>query len=851
MPRPVEQHSRAGLVIDRRIGDIVPVPARRSIVALAIVAGAIVLQRAFPHAPPSAWFSVASMACASALIVRGRSCKCSMAVALGAIAAGWTGARVEYAGGALAPTILHAERPPWQAMLVEVEGIAIESPRPVRPAGALAHFQRREPREHFPLALARVRVRTSDGDAWVGATGRLRVFVPAGTRVRAGDRLRILARHTPPARRMNPGEPDRRALARQARDAGSLGVPDASLIETLEPESVAQRTWSGMLRFADALRSRARRALAVDSSGESHPLVAAVVLGVHDPAHQDLRDRFARQGLAHLMAISGFHLALLVGLVLVALRLVGDPGRIEAFVLLALLGLYLVLVPARPPIQRAALILAAMILAEGAGRRYDRLTLLGWIAIALLALRPLDLFSLGYQLSVGLTGALLWIAPSLRRRLFPPPIRGLIHRPRPAWREGLGWIATRLQSAFVVSLVCWLIALPVIIWHTGRISPGAILSTLIVTPMIVLVLAAGFSAVLVALVVPPLATVPASLSTMAAEETDALVRTIDAVEGSTLRIGSVSAVWAIAATLTLALCLRRGFGLRGFLATLALALWLMGERAFERARDAGDLVLSTLSVGDGTCHLLQQGSRAMLIDCGSSRPSFGVRALPDALRALGSPRVPRVLLTHPNLDHYNALLDAIEPLGVREVLLGQAFRDEARRRPDGPEAFVLREIVRRGVRTTTLEAGDSITLGQATIEVLWPIAEETPPTLNDASIVTRITHGGRTILTTGDIQSFALAALSRMGLHGDAIELPHHGSHSRQSESFLVRTNPAIVVQSSGPSRLGDERWARVRPGRVWFVTAQDGFVQVRITRDGCIDGRAPLSDDAGGPASR
>lgn len=93
-------------------------------------------------------------------------------------------------------------------------------------------------------------------------------------------------------------------------------------------------------------------------------------------------------------------------------------------------------------------------------------------------------------------------------------------------------------------------------------------------------------------------------------------------------------------------------------------------------------------------------------------------------------------------------------------------------------------------------------------------------------------------MLTGDIEREAMVQLLESGedLRANALELPHHGSHHPTSEVFLERVNPAIVVQSTGPSRLLDERWERARQRRRWLVTARDGAIGLVIYTDGRIE---------------
>lgn len=93
------------------------------------------------------------------------------------------------------------------------------------------------------------------------------------------------------------------------------------------------------------------------------------------------------------------------------------------------------------------------------------------------------------------------------------------------------------------------------------------------------------------------------------------------------------------------------------------------------------------------------------------------------------------------------------------------------------------------------------------------------------------------MLLTGDIQQQAIGMLmaTRSGLDVDAMELPHHGSATAGAVEFVRWLQPEVVLQSTGPSRVGDLRWLEVRGGRDWLVTAVDGACFVEFHSDGRV----------------
>jgi competence protein ComEC len=238
----------------------------------------------------------------------------------------------------------------------------------------------------------------------------------------------------------------------------------------------------------------------------------------------------------------------------------------------------------------------------------------------------------------------------------------------------------------------------------------------------------------------------------------------------------------------------------------------------------------------------------MLWDCGSlARSDAGARTLPRAARALGITRIPVAVLTHPNLDHYNGLLDAARTMGLRTLLVGDATLDEVMASDDTRLGVMLREMERRGVNIRRVSAGDTLEVGGARVEFIWPADGFVSREPNERSLVARIdvgpidgepagSNGGRAdVLLTGDIQSEAIDAIiaAHPDLRAIVMEAPHHGSVIRESRGLFVVVDPEVVHQSTGPRRAEGDPWEVEREGRWWGVTATDGALWTEVLRDG------------------
>ena len=732
--------------------------------------------------------------------------------------------------------------PAGSRALVAVEGVALDHPEYGPPTpGAFASFLERAPVTRVRLRAARLR----DAGGWRPLRGVIYLRVGEVTLpIRAGDRIHAEGFFSPIAGPVNPGEPDGRVIAAQRGVIGRLLAPTSANVSVLgRTTGLLARSRNAFLRLRADTRARARGWLRDSVAGldtaedPARALLAALLLGDRDSdALRDIDESMRRVGAAHLLSISGLHLGILVWMAVLALRALGVRRGVDTVLLAGFIALYLFVVPARTPIIRAGAAALVWLLAESIGRRYHPLALLAWIGVGVLIWRPLDLWSAGYQLSFGVVAGILVLTPIVAERWRPAP-------PEPDARTVAQSIGLFFERAVIVAVCAWAVAAPIVIYHFGVVSPLGAVASLVLYPLIAATLGVGAVAIILAAALPTAGALLGGVLTAIGRLITGLTFALDALPGAAFTTPPVSLWWTLAAEGVVVWLLARGArrSWRDWTLAALIALWLAGFW-FRPMLPSGQVVrLDTFAVGDGSAHLIRTRDGAALWDAGSSHFWLAQRDLPRAVRALGAWPVRTIVLTHPNLDHYAAIPDLIRPLGVREVVVGRATTDAARAAPAGPVAALLDSIERRGARIRAVSAGDRVTVGRLHLDILHPDDTFTAAEVNNWSLVARLTAptaaGPRVILLTGDIEGDAMAALraSHPALRADVLELPHHGSARPAAYRFVRALDPKIVVQSTGPSRLDDARWAGVRPGRVWLTTARDGALSVIIGRDGEI----------------
>lgn len=591
------------------------------------------------------------------------------------------------------------------------------------------------------------------------------------------------------------------------------------------------------------------RVLPSDEAG----LAAGMLIGLRDRVDREVATAFTASGLSHVVAISGWNIALVGALIAACLRRL--PRRPRSALIIIAIVVYTIAAGASASVVRAAVMGAIVLLARESGRRGAASAALALATAGLTITEPSMVDDAGFRLSVAATAGLLaWGSP------LTAALRARAPRRVPEW----------LLESLGVSLAAQAATLPLVLMDFGRLSLVAPAANLVVAPLVAPAMLAGAVALLagglVAIGAPPLLGMVAATGGWAAlGSIIAVARLAASLPFASIEVG---APWNLAGALLAALVLvvfgtaRGRRSVRGAHVRLALArrgprppaqghrrsadaaaphragpggLTQSGSahrqedaagRAVARrltlgavaglaavivlaslvlaARPNGRLRITVLDVGQGDAVLLDgpRGGR-ILVDSGPD---------PDRLVARLDERIPPwdrrldlVILTHPHEDHVAGLALLLERYGVRAVaengMLGNGPGDAAYRR----------ELERTGRRSTVLAAGDSVALDGIPLAVLWPPRGSLPArapnsgkAINDSSLVLDIHFGERRFLLTGDVEEEVDPLLLGAGIGEpdgqrlDFLKVPHHGSGTATSDGLVAALRPRIAAVSVG-----------------------------------------------------
>jgi competence protein ComEC len=454
------------------------------------------------------------------------------------------------------------------------------------------------------------------GDESLVVQGLLLARVPADQSWHYGDVVRLRGHvQTPPD---NEDFSYHDYLARQGIHAY---MPDAAA--TLLPFSGGNPILRQVERFKDFAIARLYRLF--PDPGAS--LLAGILLGNDNGLSADVQQAFKNTGMAHIIVISGFNLAILAGLfVTVFIRLLG-PRRGAAAAVLGL-AFYTVLAGAGASVVRAVIMTGLALFARQVGRRRNGLNTLAATAAIMAAINPNVPWDANFQLSFGATlGLVLYAAP------FQEWVTDRLARRMP--ESTALKISVPLGEFMLFTLAAQLTTLPIMAYQFGRIPLVSLLSSLFILPVQPAVMVLSGLALLLGLVFQPLGQLVAWIAWPFSAYTIRAVEFFNRFPHGVVVPGDFSFLfvvlfYAVLFTLTFARPhfkekLRPVLAPSGILVGLGLLTYLVWAAAL--AVPDGRLRLTFFDVGSADAVLVRTPSgRELLIDGGPS-PSL----LSDAL----------------------------------------------------------------------------------------------------------------------------------------------------------------------------------------------------------------------------
>jgi competence protein ComEC len=671
------------------------------------------------------------------------------------------------------------------------------------------------------------------GDEPIRARGLLRVLIDgdASEQLSWGDRIQLTGQIDPPEPTQNPGEFDfARYMQRQGISAMAFSRHPAAA-QMIQPASVWNpKRWLNVFRQQTVLLLRDNLTIRNRATAE------ALLLGNRGYMTPDVERDFISSGTMHLLAISGMHVAILF-VFLVRIQNLLLVSRIRALLLAGLVCvIYALLTDLRPSVLRSTCFILLYILGQTLYRDIRMGSLIGATAMLLTVLDPSIAFDVGAWLSFLAVGALGWVAEHV-----PPPEDRAAPPDAVTWqdrfREMRGQLWEWLLLDYRRMLAVTVLSAPIVATQFHVVSLVGMVVNILLIPLTTVTLICGYVSIFVGLLVPPVAaivTAPFDWTLSALQLGVSL--------SADVRFGFVMIPdlpgWFVPVyygLLVLSVMARHLVVRRCFRISLLIYVILV-FRTICQVPEHDGLTCSVLSVGHGNAVVVQTpDNRVLLFDAGAMHR--GERTADTVCRFLwnrGYRMIDAIVISHPDLDHYNAVAGLLERLPVGHVFLTNEFV-----RTKSPTVQkVLDGISNLEVPVTILSSGDSVPCDDLHISFL---KADTEPTSglpdNEASVIAILEYRGRRICLPGDLEGLGQLQLLPSLPQCDVLMSPHHGSPNSNVPALAATVQPTHVIVSSRNDRSRDHL-ARIFGSASVTHTSTDGCVTVHVSPDGRVDVR-------------
>lgn len=611
------------------------------------------------------------------------------------------------------------------------------------------------------------------------------------------------------------------------------------------------------LSWINTLRSRLSQSLSLGLPEPQASLAQGILLGLRGNIPYSLKEVFARTGTAHLLAISGLHLSIIIGIVLsTAIWLFGRRYYIYIGLAFLAIWVYALVTGLRPPVVRGAVMGSMFLIAEYLGRQRTASTALAFAAALMVGVEPRVLWDVSFQLSFLAMAGLVYISP----------------HPQAWGRKGVTSISSKegtmtsflniVIDSFAITLSALLATWPVIAYHFGIVSfvgPQATFFALLFLPGIIITTAlvgiAGLFAPLLANIVGWIAWPLLNCFIL-------VVQIFDSLPFSSLELGSIH-IWQILlyyvllATAITAIKYRKQLADSLFRTTskisqsaskaaeqaarlpakwVILPLLIATSVVWMAALNIPDdrLHVSILDVGQGDAILIQTpGHQNILIDGGPDPQAISLelgKRLPFWVRTIDL-----VMLTQPQADHLTGLIEVLHRYRVL-----QAIEPEISYRSSIYQHW-QNLIETKAIEHRTAHAGQEISLGNGIrLEIIHPpsfLLQTTSDDIDNNGLVLRLSWNKISFLLTADINQegeWYLIA-QRANLKSTVLKVAHHGSQTSTTGGFLAVVDPKVAVISVGAAnrfgfphadvtnrlteKLGDKVYVTSSHGTIEFIT--------------------------------
>ncbi|MDR1480151.1 MAG: ComEC/Rec2 family competence protein [Planctomycetaceae bacterium] len=734
---------------------------------------------------------------------------------------------------------------------VGIRAVVSDLPRLVPPLPG--SFIADEDRTIFTIRATKLR----DGETWRDVTGNVFVTINGDrTDLMVGNEILIFGELSKPAGQQNPDDVDFADKLRSQRILCVIYGKSQDAVSVISEGRISVTKILGIVRHA------ASKNLYATMPPDTALLASAMLLGLREGVDEQIRQNLIDTGTMHILAISGLHVVVVTICFRYLFFLFGMSHRAMAILTAFIVVQYLLLTNMAPPAIRATALIIVISIADFTGRRAYGINSFCATAIFILILNPAELFQFGTQLSYIATAAFFWLPKWnsftelynkwILRNENPSSISELtlieqVNRDNSILYNLTAKILRTIPVLLIVSVVIWAISTPLILARIHVFAPIAILVNMLLWLPLYGAMINGF----LTMATGSIPFVGGFFGMAADFFFNMLFGMIAFFQwlGGHYWVSSFPMWWNV--------CFYAGFifvtimplrRVSSVVIAIVVAVWiLVGFSSFwvsDICRYYSDkLTIDVFAVGHGNCVLITTPSKKLIVyDVGCmTSPRRAADVLSRGVWRSGKMKIDTIMISHPDLDHFNGLERIIERFDVGVVLVSpyMFLQPSDKERSQSYDAAIRLKLLlqKRKIPIISVSKGDDLSkFGLPKSAIIHPpkigLEDKNP---NSTSLVLRFEHRDISVLLPADLDNLANTSfLDRSVEQTDVVMIPHHGGKSDVTEPLIKHVTPKLLIISDGGFT---HRAVSVEDYRkrnfIVHSTKDNGFIKITINKNG------------------
>ena len=521
-------------------------------------------------------------------------------------------------------------------------------------------------------------------------------------------------------------------------------------------------------------------------------ICSAIILGNKDDVDDNTKDYFSQASLSHVLALSGMHMNYIVILVSNMFRICGK--RRKKYIIIIFIIIYSAITGNSFSVLRAGIMVIYHLVASLLHRKPDVIKGICISSIIILVWNPYAIESSSFLLSFLATLSIVLFQNNIKKLILP---------------NVKNKVLIFFKESISLSLSANILITPVLVLIYNKISFNFIISNVFISLLLPILIPLSFFCIAISYISVDIASIAGYILNMIY---NLMLGFIEHLSNITFLTFSLKRPNITTIVSYYAICIIEVFKesvikskmarsiekfIFAFLICISFFIWIFN--LFSR-----DLKIYFVDVGQGDCTVIcTPSNKTIIIDGGGSEKGdyIGKNTVVPYLLNRKILRIDYMIISHFDSDHVGGLLTVLEEMDVKTVIISkQLEKSENYKR--------FKEIVKnKKIKVIVVNKRDKLTIEKnLNVDILWPddnniILENT---LNNNSIVCKLSYKNFSILFTGDIEEIAeKEILNEYGgnlekLSSTVLKAAHHGSNTSSSQEFVEAVNPGIVLIGVG-----------------------------------------------------